>query len=164
MVLILDVGRRNIQKKSIDRGRYLHKFNKAALKYQITIDVHESKVVDIYGPCKGGKHDKTMFIDSGLRDKIPVQKKGVTDRVYGDKKNKKHNMKLCLPNPMDDKKTAKLKSRMQCRHETFDGRLTFFNALNATYRHSEESHQYVFESIAVMVQYQMDLGAPLFDA
>lgn len=111
-----------------------------------------------------GNTTKQYLLKVDIAIKYPLGKQVVTDRVYGNSKNKNHNRKLCLPNPLDDKKTAKFKACIRCRHETFNGRLSFFNALNATFCHSHGNHQCVFQSVAVIVQYQMDLGAPLFDA
>lgn len=59
----------------IDRGQYSHKYEHAALKYEIAIDVHESKVVRISGPYRGGESDKGMFVKGGLSSMIPKGKK-----------------------------------------------------------------------------------------
>ena len=159
-----------------DTGRYSHKSHGAALKYQIAIDVHESKVVSIQGPFKGAVNDRTIFNNGeiegeifdgvgqvGIKEMIPDGKKVITDGVYGDMTQKGHNEKLSLPNAMDDKITAKFKARARARHESFNGRLCHFNSLSQKFHHAKDKHRYIFESVAVIVQYQMDLGAGLFD-
>ena len=64
---------------------------------------------------------------------------------------------------MYDQLTAKFIAHAKARHESFNGRITFFNSLSQTYHHAENKHKHIFESVAVMVQYQMDLGAELFE-
>ena len=97
-----------------DKGQYSHKINHGALKYEIAIDCHTSKVVWINGPYRGGEHDKNIYCNGGLRDMIPEGKKVVVDRVYGTKKTPDDHAKLSLPNLCDDKKTANFKARLRC--------------------------------------------------
>ena len=145
-----------------DKAMYSHKHNNAALKYEIAIDIYRSKVVWISGPHKASIHDKTIY-DGGLRDKIPANKKIIVDRVYGSRAEPDEQATLCVPNACDSKNLRNFKSRVRARHESFNGRLRHFKALSDTFHHAKSKHVHVFESICVMVQYQMDLGAPLFD-
>lgn len=150
---------------TIDKGQYSHKFNHGALKYEIAIDVYRCKVVWISGPHRAGMHDKTVFVEKGLRNKIPPGKKVITDRVYGSKKDAPvDHAKLALPNPSDNKTLNNFKARVRARHETFNGRLKFFRSLSDTYHHSAANHVHVFEAICVTVQYQMDNGGEIFAA
>lgn len=70
---------------------------------------------------------------------------------------------LCISNTQDSKELKKLKSRARCRHETLNGRLTKFGILQQTFEHGMECHDTAFHAVAVIVQYQMDNGAPIFD-
>ena len=54
-----------------DRQWWSQKFSKAAIKYEIAIDVYKSKCVWVSPPHRGGKHDKTIFLED-LRAKIPL--------------------------------------------------------------------------------------------
>ena len=148
-----------------DKGQYSHKFNHGALKYEVAIDAYTSKVVWINGPFRGGEHDKNIYA-GGLREKIPRGKKVICDRVYGSKKYTlpDDTKKLSLPNPCDPPHFANFKARVKARHETFNGRIKFFRILSDTYHHANHKHVNVFEAVAVMVQYQMDNGSPLFNA
>ena len=148
---------------NIDRGQYSVKHNHGALKYEIAIDSYTSKVVWINGPFRGGEHDGNIY-KMGLRDKIPDGKKVVCDRVYGKKSEQDDYKKLSLPNLCDSKELANLKARLRCRHETFNGRIKFFRSLADTYHHANNKHQFVFEAVCVLVQYQMEHGSPLFSA
>jgi hypothetical protein len=145
----------------IDKGQYSHKFNHGALKYEIAIDIYRSKVVWISGPHRGGKHDKVIFSE-GLQAKIRPGKKIITDRVYGSQATPEEHERLALPNPIDNPVLANFKARARARHESFNGRLKFFESLNKTFCHNSDNHVHIFEAVCVIVQYQMDNGAELF--
>jgi hypothetical protein len=66
-----------------DKGEYSHKYNHGGLKYEIAIDIFTRRVMWISGPHRGGLHGKSIFVEMGLRAKILLGKKAVTDRVYG---------------------------------------------------------------------------------
>ena len=143
------------------KGHYSHKFNHGALKYEIAMDVYRSKVVWISGPHRAGLHDKTIFVEKGLKDKISLGKKISSDRVYGSQ----NHIKLSLPNPsMDDLEVANFKARVRSHHESFNGHLKFYKSLSDTYHHTPDNHVHEFEAISVTVQYQMDNDAKIFAA
>ena len=56
-------------------GFYSKKFAHGAVKYEIAIDVCRSQVVWINRPFCGGLHDKTIYVEHGLRNKILDGKK-----------------------------------------------------------------------------------------
>lgn len=70
---------------------------------------------------------------------------------------------LCLPNTMDSRELKRFKSRARCRHESLNGRLNNFKILQDKFRHGMKCHGIAFEAVAVIIQYQMDNGAPIFD-
>jgi hypothetical protein len=134
-----------------NREQYSHKFKHGGLKYEIAIDIFTGRVVWISGPHRGGLHNKTIFVEMGLREKIQLGKKFVTDRVYGAIAHPEDHLKLSLPNPLDDKETNNFKARVRARHETFNGQLKFYNSLLDTFHHRWASHVHVFEAICVTV-------------
>ena len=87
---------------------------------------------------------------------------GVADSGY--EMGKAEDMSfLCIPNARNSRELRRFKSRVRCRHETLYGRLNNFKILQDTFRHGMKCHGIVFEAVAVIVQYQMDNGAPIFD-
>jgi hypothetical protein len=158
------VWERKHPKFPYDKGQYSHKFNHGALKYEIAMDIYRSKVVWISGPHRGGMHDKSIFVDMGLKDKIPVGKLVVSDRVYGNKKIPGDHAKMSLPNAQDDRELANFKARIRARHETFNGRLKAYKSLSDTFHHNPDHHKHLFLAICVTVQYQMDNGGKMFAA
>ena len=104
-------------------------------------------------------NDKPMLEASGVLDKLAKGKLAIVDRGY----IKTENLaKLSWPNPHDDKLTNNYKSRARLRHETVNGRMSFFSILFHQFRHCTAKHNAAFEAIAVTVQYQIDDGHPLF--
>ena len=144
---------------NIDKSFCSVKFKHAALKYLVGVSVHEPKCVWIYGPSRGGEHDMTMMQKSGILKKVKKGKLVIVDRGFIKKKEKD---KLSWPNPMDSKEVNNFKSRARLRHETFNGRLKEFGILYETFRHDYGLHQFAFEAVVVIVQYQMDNGSPIF--
>jgi hypothetical protein len=147
---------------TIDRQQCSHKFKHGALKYEIAIDIYRAKIVWISGPYPGSVHDKTIYIEGGLCDKIPAGKKVITDRVYGNKASPDDHIKLALPNHQDSKELNNFKARVKSRHETLNGRLKFFSILEKTFTHDAANHVHAFEAVCVTVQYQMDLGGEIY--
>jgi hypothetical protein len=144
---------------NIDKKQCSHKHKHAASKWQLALSVNKSKIVDIYGPCRGGMNDKPMLEASGILDKLAPGKLAIVDRGYIKDANKD---KLSWPNPHDDTVTNNYKSRARLRHETVNGRMAFFYILCRQFHHSTAKHKAAFEAVAVTVQYQMDNGHPLF--
>jgi len=69
-----------------------------------------------------------------------------------------------LPNSYDSKEVSKFKSRAHCHQEKLNGKIAEFECMNNIgFRHSKEKLQACFEAVAVIVQYKMDMGEPLYD-
>ena len=107
----------------------------------------------------GGVKKKNMLEDSGLLEKLKKGKRAICDRGYIKDANKD---KLSWPNLHDTPAVNNFKSRARLRHESFNGRLKFFSILKDTFRQSLAKHQFAFEAVVVIVQYQMDNGSPIF--
>ena len=152
--------------KPVDRKYYSHKFNHGALKYELAIDIFKPKLVWINGPFQASKHDITVFRDHGLLEKMKTDHPGrfvVADRGYQTSRPDEIGI-MSTPNDMDPKLLKNFKTHVCQRHESFNGRIKFFKCLSETFRHTQEKHKIAFEAVCVIVQYQMDNGAPIFDA
>lgn len=66
------------------------------------------------------------------------------------------------PSSLDPEELKVFKSRVRCRHESFNGRMKFFSILSETFRGAMEQHGDAFTAIAVIVQYQMDNCSPIY--
>ena len=49
------------------------------------------------------------------------------------------------------------------RHETINSRLKSFRILDTSFRHKLHWHKVAFRAVAVIVQYELENGHPLFD-
>lgn len=146
----------------VDRQLMSHKFNHAALKYEIGVAIYEDKIVWVNGPFKGGRHDLTIFREDGLKETMPEGKIAILDRGYKSSRPDEVNV-LATPQIGDDPQMHRFMSRVRCRTETVMGRLKAFKCLSEMFRHGEEKHEWAFKACAVIVQYQIDCGAHLFE-
>ena len=146
----------------VDRSAMSHKFRKCGARYLIGLSVHRSKCVAIEGPFKGGKNEVEIFRESGLmklmqdKEKVCIADRGFRSKLVSEQKV------FSLPDYMDSEVLHNYKSRARLRHETFNRRLKHFDILSHTFRWSWDKHGRAFRAVAVMVQYQMDNGSPLF--
>ena len=126
--------------------------------------VYQPQIISFHGPHRAGKNDRDVFREK-LKTKMArtAGKMGIADGGYEMSKEDDVGY-LCVPNSMDSKELRKFKSRARCRHESLNGRLTFFSILQNTFRHGMEKHKVAFEAVCVILQYQMNNGAPIFDA
>jgi DDE superfamily endonuclease len=145
---------------------YSHKFNGPGLTYQIVLSTYEDKVLSVIGPYPAGVPDLNVFRkDDGIYDLIPPDKRLIGDNGYNGE-----YAKITTPNNHDSHDIISTKNRARARHETFNKRLKDYSILRETFRHSKSKkdprdnshHQMVFQSICVLVQYDMKY-VPLFD-
>jgi hypothetical protein len=136
---------------------YSHKFKQAGLAYEVAISVFHNQVVSLNGPFPASVNDTTIF-NGGIRHKIPKGKKAIVDNGYKGK-----NPQFSKPNPLDSKPLRNFKGRVRSRQECFNARLKTFKCLEHDFRHGEAKHKKCFEAVAVVCQYQLENGSPLFD-
>lgn len=147
-------------KWSKDPKYYSHKFHKAGYAYEVALSVFENRCVHISGPFPASVHDGAIFKKS-LRAKIPVGHLAIADNGY-----KGIDNKISKPNPLDTPEVRKFKGRARARQENFNARLKIFKVLKNEFRNNtkkEEKHKCCFEAVAVICQYQLELGSPLWD-
>jgi hypothetical protein len=110
------------------------------------------------GPYPAGKPDIVVFREGGLKEKIPLGMKCIADNGYRGEKQL-----ISTPaNSLDAAGVKELKRRARARHESFNGRLKNFRCLDVRFRHNIDKHKTAFEAVAVICQYQLENGAPLF--
>jgi hypothetical protein len=76
---------------------------------------------------RGGNHDITVFREDGLKAKMLSAAPG--KMANGDRGYVGEAGIMATPNANDHPALAKFKSRVRCRHDTFNGRLKFFSWL-----------------------------------
>ena len=147
---------------SQDTKAYSHKKKHAGLTYELGISLFSSNLVWMNGPFLSGANDKTNFVKQGVKQKLKsVKKKALGDKIYNG-----HPNEISTFNAMDNDVTKRLKSRAQMRHEKFNGMMKEYNVLSQQFRHpSPENEKFAmcFEAVAVICQYRLENGEPLFD-
>jgi hypothetical protein len=146
----------------IDTKAMSHKFKSCGAKYIIALSVFEPKCLFIDGPFRGGKGDLDMFRDSGLMQKMKDNGKVcIADRGFRSKLVEERKV-FALPDFMDSKPLSNFKSRARCRQESYNRRLKHFECLSITFTQGFAKHGIAMRAVAVMVQYQMDNGSPIY--
>lgn len=146
----------------MDSKAMSHKFKGCGAKYIIALSTFRAKCVFIAGPFKGGKHDLDIFRESGLMEKLTnCGKVCIADRGFRSK-SAHERQHFSLPDYMDSKELHNFKSRARLRQETYNRRLKHFEALSSKFKNGFEKHGFAMKAVAVIVQYQMDNGSPIY--
>lgn len=145
--------------RPFDRTWFSQKFKGPAVKYEVALDVLTGRCAWINGPFKGGKSEITIFREEGLMDMIPDGHLAVADKGLRGEPSK-----VSFPNHLDPEEVAELKRRIRARQETFFARMKAFKSMSERFRHKPvlPKHKACFEAVAVLVQYGIDNGSPLF--
>lgn len=109
------------------------------------------------GPFRAAANDFQIFKTKGLSDKIPANKRVIADKGY------RGDPRISVPSSHDAKELRAFKSRARARHESFNGRIKSFKVMAETFNKGIDKHRACFEAVCVIVQYQLELGSPLFD-
>ena len=140
---------------------YSQKFKHGGVKYEIGVAVYEDKIVWVSNASDAGRGDITIFREDGLLDRIPDGKMAVADRGY--ETSIAHEMqKIAYKRDDDPIPLKKFKARVMTRHETVNSRIKNFAVTSGTFRQGKMKHQSAFKAVCVLVQYQIDFGAYLF--
>ena len=148
---------------SQDPDLYSFKINGAGLRYELGIDLFHSNLIWMNGYfLPGTVNDNTIFADHGLKDKLKsIGKKALADKIYNG-----HPNECSTFNSVDDETVSKFKARVQMRHEQFNGMIKEFKVMSTPFRHKPdkmEKHKICFEAVAILCQYRLEHGEPLFD-
>lgn len=66
-------------------------------------------------------------------------------------------------NHLDSDEVRIFKNRARCRHETFNKRMKDFNIIAFPFRSPDPlEHKQAFYAVALIIQYQMENGNPIF--
>jgi len=145
---------------SKDPSYYSFKHHCAGFNYEIGLSLYESKIIWFSGPWEAGDwNDVKIFTTHGLAWLLTTHKKmAIADNGY------RGYPTICsTPNSHDDEDVARFKSRARCRQEALNGKLKHFECLSGRFRHSKQQLQACFEACAVVVQFKMDGGQPLYE-
>ena len=137
---------------------YSHKFNHAALRYEVAICIQTGEIVWINGPFAAGAWPDINIFRGWLKKYLLPGERVEADGGYqgDDMVDGPEELARNMGQYMD-------KFIVRARHETVNARFKQFNALQQTFHHSKDKHAYVFNSVAVITQLAILNGEPLFD-
>ena len=146
---------------SMDTKYYSHKKQRAGFVYELGMSLFESRLIWMNGPFKSGQNDNLIFAQHGLKATLNAMgKKALGDKIYNG-----HPDECATFNAFDSDEVKQFKSRVQMRHESFNGLLKQYDCIDQRFRHGVEDEKFAccFESVAVICQYRLENGEPLFD-
>jgi hypothetical protein len=137
---------------------YSHKSNGPAMSYEISIAIHESRVLEINGPFDASKADITIFRDQ-LKDAMPEGRREIGDSGYQGEPNK-----LSFHHTGHTKDMTNFINRVRARHENFNARIKNLKILSNCFRSNDKvKRKMAFEAVCILCQYDMENGHPLMD-
>jgi len=145
---------------SQDKEYFSHKHKTSGLSYELGIHLFESKLIWMNGPIRAGSNDNGNFAaPGGLKEKLSaIGKMALADKAYNG-----HPKEISTFNAFDCHSVKQFKARAQMRHEQFNGMLKEFSCLHECFRHREQKFAVCFDATAVICQYRMENGEPLFN-
>lgn len=141
-----------------DRRYRSHKLGKASFNYEVACAIREPAIVHICGPTFQQNDGTVSQRPDGIQAKVPPGRKIIADKMYAG-----YGDCFMTPHPRDKKRLRKFKNRARARQETINARLKEFRVLAEVYRHRRGLHGLVFCAVCVIVQYEMEMGEPIFD-
>ena len=142
---------------------YSHKSHGAGLAYELAIAIRSDRLVWMNGPFYASKPDITIFRygdgdennpGPNLRDMLPEGKRAVADSGY-----RGEDGKTCSITRQGDSDNLKeFKARAKSRQEVFNSKVKAFVCTATEFRHGKEVHAMAFESVCILLQYDMENG------
>ena len=134
---------------------YTHKHNHFGLKYEIGSNIVTGDVCHFVGPVRAAIHDLTLF-RSFLKPKLAPWEKVTGDKGY------RGDDKVFTVYDCRSRQQERALNAVDARHETINGRLNFFRAMERTWRHDLKKHHFAFRACLTLVQVAQDNGHPVF--
>ena len=135
-------------------GWYSHKFNKAALTYEVAIYVRNGHICWVFGGFRAGVSDLKMT-RWGLHCELPPNEKVIADKGYNGEPDR------FITPPLDDNHPmGRYLKLIMARHEVINKRIKDWGAMSGIWRHGWESHVVAFEAVTQLIQIKMENGDP----
>jgi hypothetical protein len=113
------------------------------------------------GPFRAGRGDRELFHNEGLLEML----RNIKWKAIGDGGYHAEDLfdVLSTPNAIDQPLVKKFKGRALHQHEKFNGMMKEFDCLSEQFCHSPHQFADCFEAVAVICQYKLEHGMPLFN-
>jgi hypothetical protein len=133
---------------------YSHKHNGPGVRYEVATCINSGDIVWFHGPFPCGSFPDLQIFRLGLKSRLRIGEKVVADRGY------RGDPKCTNPDQARSDEHGREMARVRARHETINGRFTDFGCLSQVYRHDRNKHHFLFKTIAVITQLEIQNGHP----
>lgn len=138
-----------------DKGWYSHKFNSAALRYEIAVSI-SGNIVWCHGPFPAGTWPDNKIFNSAFVFNLDHLETVVSDKGYSHKQ--------CVTQPrIKNSIQSTILKRIRGRHEVLNRRIKCFNILSSRFRHALHLHEDCLFAVVNVVQEAINCGHRLFD-
>ena len=136
------------------RGWYSHKFNKAALTYEVSINIRTGDICWTFGDFRAGVSDLQMT-RWGLYSELPPNEKVIADKGYSGQPDR-----FIMTPTEDNHPIARPLKLIMARHEVISKRIKDWGCMSRVWRHGWRTHIVAFEAVTQLVQIKMHTGDP----
>lgn len=145
--------------KVFDKKWYSHKFNHAALRYEVAVSIQKGDIVWIHGPFPAGAWPDIKIFRHCLLSHLSENERVVADQGYIGEAPKSVK---CPGSAHCTDKIASMQSNARSRHETMNKRLKQWGCLFQQFRHGRNKHGDIFRAVVVITQLCLK-DEPLYD-
>ena len=136
---------------------YSQKFHGPGLRYEVAVSIQRGEIVWINGPFPPGEWNDISIFRRNIMGML-----GSDERVEADWGYQEEPYNVNLPHEDYGCPTTRaIKSNCRHRHETVNRRFKVCGALQQCYRHDLDKHALIFNSVAVIVELELENGYPL---
>lgn len=145
-----------------NKSFYSHKYNHAALRYEIAVALYSSNIVWASGPhIPGMKTDITIYRESLKHILIANNEMTYADSGY------QGEQKTIQEKGRGSVEERNIATRARARHETINRRLKEWKSLSTQFRHNKgydiRNHGLVFDAVLVLTQLSVAHNKSLFE-
>lgn len=145
--------------KVFDKKWYNHKFNHAALRYEVAVSLQKGNIVWIHGPFPAGAWPDINIFRHCLLSHLSENERVVADKGYVGESPK---YVKCPGGAYCTEEAALMQNNARLRHETMNKRLKQWGCLFQQYRHARNKHGDIFRAVVVITQLCLNVD-PLYD-
>lgn len=149
-----------VEYSPFNKGRCSHKFNHAALRYEVAISVATCYIVHINGPFLAGDWPDLRVARRWLHSRLEPNEYYLADAGY---QRGTSGIGPAIGRASMPRHRRAEYDTLMARHETINRRFKEFAILGSRYRNQELKHSDIFHCVAVLVQVDIVLGALKFD-
>ena len=138
---------------------YSHKFNHAALRYEVGVSIINGDIVWLHGPFPAGRWPDIKIFRHALVSYLEDGERVEADNGYIGEAPTFVKCPKDIANPAENEVVQNI---VRSRHETVNKRFKQWGCLSQTYRHDLLMHGDIFRSVAIITQMSIQSGEHLF--